>query len=181
MLWDKCLNRLQAEIDANDIALFLKPLRFTETDEGLELFAPNEIVAHRVRDNFLPLIRAACEEIRQQPCQINLHLSAESSLPKRKRRSALPERPQARLESNIDPRFTFDNFVEGQSNTIAKHSALQIAEEPHMPLATAYCNCNPGPSFITRIPNSSSTPPFAPSRTRKWTSSRNSFAPWMPC
>ena len=131
-LWDKCIHRLQAEIDSSDIALFLKPLRFTETDNGLALFAPNEIVAQRVRDNYLPLIRAACEEIRQQPCEVTLHLSADGSLPKRKRPSALPERPQARLQSNIDPRFTFENFVEGQSNTIAKHSALQIAEEPQV-------------------------------------------------
>lgn len=129
MTWNKCLDRLRAEVDAKDIALWLKPLRVKETDEGLELFAPNDILAHRVRDNYLSLIRKACEEIRNRPCAVRLRLSADSSTPK-KNRTALPEQPQARLESNVDPRFTFDNFVEGQSNTIAKASALQIAEEP---------------------------------------------------
>ncbi len=130
MLWDKCLKRLQAELDKNDIALFLKPLRVKETTTGLELFAPNEILAHRVRDNYLDLIRKACEDILQHPCEVNLCLGT-GAQPQTKEKPDPPrDRPQARLKSNIDARFTFENFVEGQSNAIAKASALQIAEEP---------------------------------------------------
>ena len=34
------------------------------------------------------------------------------------------------FESNLDPRYTFDNFIVGQSNKFAKATALAVAEKP---------------------------------------------------
>jgi chromosomal replication initiator protein len=40
-------------------------------------------------------------------------------------RAALPELP-----SNVDPAYTFENFVEGRSNQLGKSAALQVAQSP---------------------------------------------------
>jgi chromosomal replication initiator protein len=40
-------------------------------------------------------------------------------------RAALPELP-----SNVDPAYTFENFVEGRSNQLGKSAALQVAQNP---------------------------------------------------
>ena len=34
------------------------------------------------------------------------------------------------FESNIHPEYTFDNFVEGKSNQLARAAAIQVAENP---------------------------------------------------
>ena len=38
--------------------------------------------------------------------------------------------PISGFESNLDPRYTFDNFIVGQSNKFAKATALAVAEKP---------------------------------------------------
>ncbi|MEX1221227.1 MAG: chromosomal replication initiator protein DnaA [Idiomarina sp.] len=40
------------------------------------------------------------------------------------------EEPAIAFESNIHPEYTFDNFVEGKSNQLARAAATQVAENP---------------------------------------------------
>ncbi len=131
-MWNQCLQRLLSELSENEISLWIQPLRVKETSKGLELFAPNEILAQRVRDNYLDLIRRACEDISQRPCTIKLSLSADAGASGKSVKKTA-QKPPVRLQSNVDSRFTFDNFVEGKSNAIAKASAIQIAEDAETP------------------------------------------------
>lgn len=38
--------------------------------------------------------------------------------------------PSINFESNLDPKYTFDNFIVGQSNKFAKATSLAVAEKP---------------------------------------------------
>jgi chromosomal replication initiator protein len=51
--------------------------------------------------------------------------TAPPSAPVAAARAALPELP-----SNVDPAYTFENFVEGRSNQLGKSAALQVAQNP---------------------------------------------------
>jgi len=44
--------------------------------------------------------------------------------------SLLLEQEQSDFESNVDPKLTFDSFVEGKSNQLARAAAIQVAENP---------------------------------------------------
>ena len=128
MVWDKCLKRLESDLAITDINLWLKPLQVVEADASIQLIAPNDIIIDKINADFLALIKLAIQDVCDMKYDVNL------SLPKQINQPNIPTKsftnlPQVALQSNLDKRFTFETFVEGQSNSIAKASALQVAQE----------------------------------------------------
>ncbi len=128
-MWDRCLNRLEAEISAEEIALWIKPLVSRVQGENLMLLAANDIVIDKINARYLQHIRAAVHEVFGSHVTVQLKLAhaGESASPQNQTKT--PRQPAALMTSNIDKRFTFDNFIEGRSNSIAKASALQVAQK----------------------------------------------------
>ena len=55
--WPRCLERLEAELPAEDVHTWLKPLQAGTRDDGFVLYAPNAFVMEEVRDRYLARIR----------------------------------------------------------------------------------------------------------------------------
>ncbi|MGH8106051.1 MAG: DnaA N-terminal domain-containing protein, partial [Arenimonas sp.] len=55
--WPRCLERLEAELPAEDIHTWLRPLQTRVEAHQLTLFAPNAFVLEQVREHYLPRIR----------------------------------------------------------------------------------------------------------------------------
>ena len=55
--WPRCLERLEAELPAEDLHTWLKPLQADHRDEATVLYAPNAFVVDHVRAHYLPRIR----------------------------------------------------------------------------------------------------------------------------
>jgi len=129
MIWSKCLKRLESELAVNDINTWLKPLQVHESSTELTLIVPNDILIEKIKNEFLSLIKLALKDITNIDYKILFKLPQQlpNSTDSQSKKVDLSIK---QLPSNIDERFTFDNFVEGSSNTIAKVSALQVAQEP---------------------------------------------------
>jgi len=129
MLWGKCLKRLESDLSINDINIWLKPLQVLEEKTKLTIIAPNDIIINKINQDFISLIHLALKEISELQIEVVISLPKHSfnndNLFKQKQSII-----SSSLPSNVDKRFTFDTFVEGSSNTIAKASALQVAQEP---------------------------------------------------
>ena len=141
--WPRCLERLEAELPAEDVHTWLKPLQAEERVDGVVLYAPNAFIVEQVRDRYLPRIR----ELAQYFAGLNVALEIGS-----RPRAAEPARPAAAPASlasrpampaepfngNLDSHYTFENFVEGRSNQLGRAAAWQAALRPgdraHNPL-----------------------------------------------
>jgi chromosomal replication initiator protein len=133
--WPLCLERLEAELSAEDFHTWVKPLQATPQGAGLALFAPNAFVVDTVRERYFARI-----------VELLRHFSGEDGLPVRLEVGTLsrpePPKPAAvpaarislpRVEdyaSNLDPNYSFDTFVEGKSNQLGKSAVLQVAQNP---------------------------------------------------
>lgn len=127
MLWEKCLNRLKSDIDKQVIDIWLRPLQVSHTTNTLTIIAPNKIIVDKIKAEYLTLIKLALKEVADQEFIVSISLPKAniSELPiSQDDFKELPSMP-----SNVDPRFTFDSFVEGNSNSLAKASAMQVAQE----------------------------------------------------
>lgn len=131
-LWRRCLSRLEAEFSAEDIHTYLAPLQVSEEDAGLTLWAPNAYTMETVRDRFLEPIRVVLEHLRGSAETINLRVGTRHTPRDAARGTAHARSAPARdrVESNIDPHYTFENFVEGKSNQLGKAAATQVAMNP---------------------------------------------------
>jgi len=128
MIWEKCLKRLESDIALNDINIWLKPLQAIEDKTNLTLVVPNDIIIEEINAKYLNLIKLALKEITSVDYNISVVLPQQHQVAETiKTTNSLSGSP---IVSNIDDRFTFENFVEGSTNSIAMASALQVAQEP---------------------------------------------------
>lgn len=153
-LWEQCLAYLENEfLNANTPQQFntwIRPLQANERDNTLVLLAPNRFVLDWVAEHFMEMINQAVSKLAttEQPPQVVLDIgttspaapvkTAPAIAPVNPIQPATPSigtsaNPQPVYQSNINRKFTFDNFVEGKSNQLALAAAKQVGNEPGGP------------------------------------------------
>ena len=155
-LWLKCLDRLQDELPATQFNTWVKPLQSQFDGDGeLLLFAPNRFVMDWVAGKFLARITELAGELETNPVKVRVVVGSISSKQEdspvisvsgaaksktKKAGSVAPgntfkKRPvdvegRINYDRSINPSFTFDNYVVGKSNQLAKAAATQISDNP---------------------------------------------------
>lgn len=151
--WPRCLDRLQADLDAQQFSMWLKPLQAEESMQdgkvvSLTLLAPNRFVLDWVQDKYRDIINQVLHDIAGDNApQLYIDVSQRTSL----RQSVTPAAPtpaesaspravnqlkpapvaaQQNHKSNVNEQYLFENFVEGKSNQLARAAASQVAENP---------------------------------------------------
>jgi len=132
-LWQRCLERLASEIPAEEVHTWLRPLQAEELGTELRLHAPNTFVLDAVQERYRARIEAVARHLEPELDAVRIDVgSAAAQMRPAARRAHVPAMapaPEA-LESNIDPHYVFDNFIEGKSNQLGKAAALQVAMNP---------------------------------------------------
>ncbi|WP_406665366.1 chromosomal replication initiator protein DnaA [Gallaecimonas sp. GXIMD1310] len=154
-LWQQCLDRLQDELPTQQFSMWIRPLQVELGDRALTLFAPNRFVLDWVRDKYMTRINELLGELcgSEAPSLFfevgskkntdSAVTSAPATAPSRP--ASEPAKPKVvpswqqparqndtnvQYRSNINPVYTFDNFVEGKSNQLARAAAGQVADNP---------------------------------------------------
>ena len=157
-LWQQCLARLQDELPATEFSMWIRPLQAELSDNTLALYAPNRFVLDWVRDKYLNNINGLLNDFCGADApQLRFEVGAKpaSSLQKGAVSPAAAAIPAAQVQtarvaptivrpgwdnvpapaeptyrSNVNVKHTFDNFVEGKSNQLARAAARQVADNP---------------------------------------------------
>lgn len=150
-LWRKCLDHLQDELPPTQFNTWVRPLQAEVNGNELHLLAPNRFVKDWVNDRFLVRITELAGEINQDVVQVKVNVGskgavtppkvptsintnspvdADKRFSKKKYQPSTDPEGSLRYESSINPSFTFDNYVVGKSNQLAKAAATQIADNP---------------------------------------------------
>ncbi len=148
-LWEKCLDSLQDEFPSQQFNTWIRPLQADHTGDRLVLLAPNRFVLDWINERFMARIRELitqfCETTPTPSIFLEIGTAASSSVSVREEKThnvaqsttfatnfstktAVVDTPNHR--SNVNVNFTFDNFVEGKSNQLAKAACIQVAENP---------------------------------------------------
>lgn len=151
-LWKACLDSLEHELSEQQLNTWIRPLHAVEEDTTLRLLAPNRFVLDWVKQHHLGTIRRVLEGLSPgQEIQIHLEVGSSRPAPSRSTTPLTPvtepgaQSPTATPTvqivddssikgSNLNPDFTFDSFVEGKSNQLARAACSQVAQNP----GTAY-------------------------------------------
>lgn len=144
VVWQRCLTQLENELSDQELNTWVRPLQAQVIDGTLCLMAPNHFVSNWVKDKYIPRIRELVDNLADPEVShvdINIgHSKANtpigprpssgaaqvSSAPKIQAVNNLPPP----IQHNLDPSYTFDAFVEGKSNQLARAAATQVAENP---------------------------------------------------
>lgn len=142
-LWQKCLEQLQLEFPVQQFNTWLRPLQPESRGTTFALLAPNRFVVDWVKKNFqsriFELVKEQSKDFKEVVIEIgsNTSRSASSSSPNLKdpdkvipQVTSSSSAPTEARHHNINSHFNFDNFVEGNSNQLARAASLQVAENP---------------------------------------------------
>ena len=140
--WPRCLERLEAELPAEDVHTWLKPLQARGNNGRTVLYAPNAFVRDEVQSRYLERIRellahfAGSGEVQLEIG--SLPRAAAAPAESGPSATASPAHAAAAFAGNLDSHYTFDNFVEGRSNQLGRAAAWHAAQKPgdraHNPL-----------------------------------------------
>jgi chromosomal replication initiator protein len=133
-LWNRCIRNLQAELPEQQFNTWIRPLQAVEDGGQLRLLAPNRFVVDWLQEHYVERILEIIDgadsgtelvvEVgsRQPPVTIR-------TAPERPAISAAEPAPPA-IASRLNGSFTFQSFVEGKSNQLARAAASQVGENP---------------------------------------------------
>jgi chromosomal replication initiator protein len=141
-LWRRCLTQLEAEISEQQLNTWLRPLQALEDEATLRLLAPNRFVRDWVNEHFAERISEVARRLagsgdlklviavgsRETHGSVASLVAAPpvGATVRRWRSEGGVQRPGTGLR----PDFTFDAFVEGKCNQLARAASLQVARNP---------------------------------------------------
>ncbi|HKY90620.1 MAG TPA: chromosomal replication initiator protein DnaA [Nevskiaceae bacterium] len=123
------MQRLSAELPAPDLNAWIRPLLPRRNGDRLVLVAPDRMVMERVRADFLAQIRRAWMAAAGEDLEVDVVANTEPKA----NGHVLDEAPDAEPRMNVgrlEPRYTFESFIQGKSNSQARAAAQQVAESP---------------------------------------------------
>ena len=152
-VWQSCLYVLQDELPSQQFSMWVRPLQAESTEDTLTIYAPNRFVLDWVREKYLNRINELLVEIcgdeapelrfdvgskpllstqvapatETQPAP---SIQASAKQQPREQKPVVEPAPKSGYKSNIKENYTFDSFVEGKSNQLAKAAATQVADNP---------------------------------------------------
>lgn len=158
-LWKKCLDHLESELTAQQFNTWIRPLQAIEDESTLRLLAPNRFVLDWVNERFRDQITEITSRLRDgSGPEVSLEvgsnrvevlakpreqpvMTAAASAPaggfqfgQGNEFSRQSDREDVRHVRGLQTEFTFENFVEGKSNQLARAASAQVGENP----ASAY-------------------------------------------
>ncbi len=135
-LWNRCIRDLQAEIPEQQFNTWIRPLQAVEDGGVLRLLAPNRFVVDWLQEHYMERIVEIVDSS-DVTAQVIVEVGSRQAAPASaaapsafSRPSAPRQSAPAALESRLSPGFTFDTFVEGKSNQLAKAAATQVGSNP---------------------------------------------------
>jgi chromosomal replication initiator protein len=142
-MWSNCLQRLEQELSDQQLNTWIRPLQIIEENSQIKLLAPNRFVLDWVKQNFQDKIQSILSDIDpKQAVQLFIEIGSQNKSSETKTVATNVTKTESFItnkrspvaksvvEHNINPSFTFDNFVEGKSNQLAKAASVQVAQNP---------------------------------------------------
>ncbi len=142
MFWSDVVRRLEAEAPPFVIDAWVRPLIAEANGDRIRLLCPSALHRDRVRDRFLRQILKLAEAEAGKAVEIELEIAAPSPaeristapaamIPAQRATSAPERQPRTRKVRKPEQHnlpYTFENFVVGACNRLAREASLAVAQ-----------------------------------------------------
>jgi chromosomal replication initiator protein len=156
-IWNECLSAVRARVNNQSYKTWFEPIvPVSLTGNVLSLRLPSQFFFEWLTEHYVPLLNEVSTEVLGDGSKIEYAIAkedAESSAedmfyPREQEPEVAPPaqlspasqgaapRPQyapassAHLETYLNPRYTFENYISGDSNQFARAAALAVANNP---------------------------------------------------
>jgi len=128
--WPEILEKVKREHELSDVSFntWLKPLKVHNVkDNTVTIFVPSEQVGlNYISKKYTLPIKVAITEVTGENCEIQFVLTEEIAENKNDTSNVVPNF----VDSNLNPKYTYDTFVVGSNNKFAHAASLAVSESP---------------------------------------------------
>ncbi|MDA8105988.1 MAG: chromosomal replication initiator protein DnaA [Nitrospiraceae bacterium] len=132
-IWNKSLSKIEGKVGNSIFDLWFKPIRlFNLKDETATLEIPNRFFKEWIEDSYPNLLKESIEIVVGYPVALRYKIEEKQQNNQRKIIEKLENR-RIKLASKgiyLNPKYTFQNFITGNSNQFAHAAAIAVAESP---------------------------------------------------
>ena len=140
--WAQCQTILADNLTSSAYQTWFAPIVPLQFAEGvLVLQVKSQFVAEYIEENYIPLLSAAIYRVFGQGTRLEYRVlidsasgagtmlpSVAASTPQRPMMN--PQRPNDHFESQLNMLYTFDSFIAGEPNKLARTAGIAIAKQP---------------------------------------------------
>lgn len=127
-IWNNCLAKLEHEIPTGDFSTWIRPLQAVQSESQLKLLAPNRFIIDHVKQNFLTRIEDAVNEFSNSSLSVHFEIGSKKAPAVKAPTLNKGPAPKKNQPNFLNRAFTFDSFVEGKSNQLARAASLTVAD-----------------------------------------------------
>ena len=138
--WQQCLERLEGELSPQLFNTWIRPLQAVIDQGNIKLLAPNRFVKDWVNEQYFGSIHSHLSAILDGDFELIIEVGTQTPsfqklaepkpAPKKISNDSGSKQQTIRYSNNLKPEFTFNSFVEGKSNQLARAASVQTAENP---------------------------------------------------
>lgn len=135
--WSEILEQIRTDCQINDISYktWLKPLEiYSINNNKISILFNDEKVGELglqiINKKFYFPIKSTLQEYFDDEYEISFILPSEANKLDNDMPKADPQLEKIKSDSNLNPRYTFDNYIVGPNNNFAYSSSLAVAEAP---------------------------------------------------
>jgi chromosomal replication initiator protein len=150
--WQACAAQLEQELTPQQFSAWIKPLSLLDIEDGrVRIAAPNRFKLDWVKTQFASRIAALAAQHLDEAVEVQFVLDPRLNAPKKPAAGTAPaiqsndaapidlpnghaeqqiELSPKREQSRINTTLTFDSFVTGKANQLARAAAIQVANNP---------------------------------------------------
>ncbi len=127
-IWNTCLTKLENEIPSSDFSTWIRPLQAVEEKNQIKLLAPNRFVMDWVREHHFSKIEQTIANFCDGNINIRLEIGSKKNTATPTPNKPKPPEVKKSRPNYLNHAFTFESFVEGKSNQLAKAASIQVSE-----------------------------------------------------
>ena len=135
-VWERCRDRLEDDLTPQQFNTWILPLHAVEDGSFLRLLAPNHFVRDWVDEHLLRDIRKVVHQCESTTTNVTVQVGSRAApAPAGGEPDDATVKPSAtrngsRPAASLRVEYTFENFVEGKSNQMARAASMQVASNP---------------------------------------------------
>ena len=144
-VWEKCLLIIRQSVDPQSYQTWFAPIRpiALNTNE-LTIQVPHRLFYEFLEEHYIDVLKRALlaalgtagrlqyriKPARQETGDFPVGKNVGHQAPTPSNPFVIPGMTRPRIESNLDGKYTFDNFIEGDCNSLARNAAKAVADNP---------------------------------------------------
>ena len=143
MIWTECLDIIRKNVNPQSFKTCFEPIKPVKYEDNvLTIQVPNKFFYEWIEENYIDLLRLAIQKVMGEKGSLEYQILVDNhrkigqnqSKPKDSDEITnpfvIPGIKKMKVESQLNTKYTLDNFIEGDCNKLARSAGIEIASKP---------------------------------------------------